>query len=408
MARDLYQAEKGFRETVDRGLRALAPLIDYDLKEVLFPAKGKEDWAKQRFQRPSVQLPAIFIIEYALARLLMARGITPKALVGHSLGENTAACLAEVFSFEDGVALVHKRGTLFDGVPAGGMLSVPLARQEVERLLGADLDLACVNGANLCVVSGPDAPLAALQKKLAASDVEAQRVPIDIAAHSRMLEGILGQWRSHLRSLRLSPPKIPFISNRSGTWIKTEEATDPEYWVQHLRHTVHFAEGVATLAQEHAAVFVEVGPGKTLGSLAKQNPAVNSQKRGVHAAPPRREGGRPRVPADRLREAVGARPRASAERLWPGETRRRVPLPTYAFQGQRYWIEPTKPQAVASAPAMFPEKLADLEQWFYAPVWRRLDPEADGSTEKRSWLVFVDETGFGKRWWRGCAGAATA
>ena len=394
MARDLYQSDAGFRETVDRGLRCLAPRNDYDLKEVMFPSPDKIDWAKQRFQKPSVQLPAIFIVEYALARLLMSRGINPKGLIGHSLGENTAACLAEVFTFEEGVGLVHLRGTLFDSVPAGGMLSVPLAPEQVRPFLGTELDLACVNGPNLCVVSGPSEPLADAQRRMKDLEVEAQRIPIDIAAHSRMLEGILEPFGKYLRSLRLRAPKIPFISNRTGKWITEEQATDPSYWVQHLRHTVHFADGISTLAQDPGAVFVEVGPGKTLGSLSKQNPAVSAQTVVNTLRHPEEQ-----VDDRAFLATVFGRLWAiglpmPADRLWPGEKRRRVPLPTYAFQGQRYWIEPSK--AVAQpAGSTYPPKIEDFEQWFYSPVWRRQDADGDQKPEKRSWLIFLDETGLG-------------
>ena len=133
MARDLYQAEPLFRSWSTAGCAALQPKLGLRPEGGHLPGARQGAWAAQRFQKPSVQLPAIFIVEYAMARLLMARGITPKGLIGHSLGENTAACLAEVFTFEEGIGLVHLRGTLFDGVPAGGMLSVPLGHEAVPR-----------------------------------------------------------------------------------------------------------------------------------------------------------------------------------------------------------------------------------------------------------------------------------
>ncbi len=410
MARGLYESEPLFRQIVDEGLGYLQSRIDYDAKAVLFPPAGKEAEAATRYQKPSVQLPAIFIIEYALAKLLLARGITPRGLIGHSLGENTAAALAEVFTFEQGVGLVHLRGTLFDSVPAGGMLSVPMPREQLEPLLAGDphLDLACINSPGLCVVSGPKQPLAAFQAELAKRDVQAQRINIDIAAHSRMLEAILEPFRAYLKSLPLRAPKLPFISNRSGTWITPAEATDPEYWVRHLRHTVHFAEGVRTLASDKSAgvpVFLEVGPGKTLGSLAKQNPAVNAQNVVSSLRHPEEK-----VDDRSFFQTVLGRLWAlgtplSSETLWPGETRRRLPLPTYAFQGQRYWIDPGKAVAAREAPGL-PVKIEDRDRWFWAPAWRRLDPAGDAEDEQAgnaatpaapSWLVFLDETGVGAK-----------
>ncbi len=398
MARDLYEAEPLFRETVDRGLRCLDGKIDYDPRQVLFPAPDRIEQASLTFQRPSVQLPAIFIIEYALAKMLMARGIVPKALIGHSLGENTAACLAEVLSFEEGVDLVRLRGTLFDGVAKGGMLSVPLPRKDIEPLLGHELDLACVNSPGLCVVSGPQAALEALQRRLAAADITAHRVNIDIAAHSRMVDGILQPFRAHLKKLDLKAPKIPFISNLTGRWIEADKARDPEYWVQHLRNTVHFADGIATLAADPAAVFIEVGPGKTLGSLAKQNPTVSAQSVIATLRHPEE-----RIDDRAFLQTVFGRLWAlgldlPAKLLWPGEKRRRVPLPTYAFQGQRYWIEPGRAEAVGYADgSSLPAKLPDIDRWFSAPSWKRRDPDAVPDDGPRTWLVFQDETDLGAR-----------
>jgi acyl transferase domain-containing protein/thioesterase domain-containing protein len=399
MGRELYDGEPLFRDIVDRGLAALAPRMDEDLRAVLFPAAGQQEWARQRFQRPSVQLPAIFLVSYALGRLLMSRGVTPRGLIGHSLGENTAAALAEVLSFEEALGLVHLRGVLFDGVPAGGMLSVALPRAELLPRLGPDLDLACVNAPGLCVVSGAKQPLAALEAALAAEEISVQRIPIDIAAHSRLLDGILGGYGAHLRTLRLRPPRIPFVSNRTGTWITEAQATDPGYWVEHLRHTVSFAEGIDTLARDPAAVFVEVGPGKTLGALARHNPAVSAQNvisTVRHADEAVDDRAMLQALFGRL-WALGAP--LDSETLWPGETRRRVPLPTYAFQRQRTWIEPGKSQPLpsATAAAPLPPRLDDPERWFHAPVWRRLDAEAEPMGGNQSWLLFLDETGLGER-----------
>ena len=239
---------------------------------------GSEAEAAETLRRPSVQLPLIMIVEYALAQLLMSWGVRPAALVGHSMGENTAACLAGVMSFEDCIGLVHLRGTLFDTVPAGGMLSVPMAAGDLAPLLGDELDLASVNAPGLSVASGPQAALDALQARLAAQGVESQRIPIDVAAHSRMLDPILGRFRDYLMSIKLSPPAIPFVSNRSGRFITDAEATDPDYWVGHLRGTVRFADCVSTLAASPDRVYLEVGPGKALSSLTQAHGAVASNQ----------------------------------------------------------------------------------------------------------------------------------
>ena len=216
MARDLYQTEPVFADWMDRGLAVLQPQLDYDIRALWLPAKGDEAAADQALKRPSVQLPLIMICEYALAKLYEGWGILPAVLVGHSMGENAAAALAGVMSFEDCIGLVLLRGRLFDTIAPGGMLSVPMDADGLRPLLTGDLDMASVNAPGLCVVSGPDAALVTLAAGLAAKGVETQRVAIDIAAHSRMLEPILARFGDYLSGIRLNPPILPIISNSTG------------------------------------------------------------------------------------------------------------------------------------------------------------------------------------------------
>ena len=214
------------------------------------------------------------IVEYALAQLWISWGVVPQALAGHSMGENTAACLSGVIGFEDCIALVELRGRLFDRIAPGGMLSVPLPAAELMAEAGDDLDLACDNAPGLSVVSGPRDRIDALQATLVARGIDCQRVAIDIAAHSRMLEPILPEFEAFLRSIPLSAPSIPILSNRTGTWMTDAQATDPRYWVDHLRNHVDFAGCIATLREDPARLFVEVGPGRAMSALAQANGAA--------------------------------------------------------------------------------------------------------------------------------------
>ncbi|RYF71887.1 MAG: acyltransferase domain-containing protein, partial [Comamonadaceae bacterium] len=398
MARELYATEPVFQDWMERGLDVLQRQLDYDIRAVWLPEPERHDEAVERLKRPSVQLPLIMIVEYALAQLWMSWGVQPAALVGHSMGENTAACLAGVMSFEDCIGLVLLRGQLFDTVPVGGMLSVPLPAQEVQALLGDDLDMASVNAPHLCVVSGPQAGLDRLEASLRALELEPQRVQIDIAAHSRMLQPILGRFEAYLRSIRLHPPSLPIISNRDGRPLSAADATDPLYWVAHLRNTVRFADCLATLTREQPArVYLEVGPGKALGSLAQANgvPAsqvINALRHADHA-----------VADDVWFLGTVGRLWATGVKVdwapvWGEAKRRRVPLPTYAFQRKPYFIQPGEAR---TAPE--PLRLArtdDLAAWGYQPRWRprqadvAIDVAQDlASTAPQSWLVFADETG---------------
>ncbi|MEZ5766857.1 MAG: acyltransferase domain-containing protein [Paracoccaceae bacterium] len=344
MARDLYETEPEFAHWMDAGLDILSPKLDYDIRALWLPEEGEEAAADARLKQPSVQLPLIMIVEYALAKLWMSWGVTPKALVGHSMGENTAACLAGVMSFEDCIGLVHLRGKLFDTVPAGGMLSVALSADALRPLLGDALDLGAVNAPNLSVATGPQAALDALEAELKAREVDCQRIQIDIAAHSRMLEPILKDFGDYLRSITLNPPEIPLTSNRTGEMMTAEQATDPEYWVAHLRGTVHFADCIGTLAKKNR-IFIEVGPGKALTSLAGQHPDVDANQVIGSLRHPNDD-----TPDDAYFMAMLGRVWALGgsfawDQVWGTARRVRVPLPSCAFQRARYFIAPGEARA---------------------------------------------------------------
>ncbi|WP_170480116.1 type I polyketide synthase [Ruegeria arenilitoris] len=399
MARDLYETEPVFADWMDKGLDILQPMLDYDIRSIWLPEPEQKTKAEERLKKPSVQLPLIMITEYALAQLWMAWGVKPAALVGHSMGENTAACVAGVMSFEDCIGLVHLRGKLFDNVPAGGMLSVPLPADELRPLLGDHLDLGAVNAPGLAVATGPQAALDELQERLAKLDVDYQRIPIDIAAHSRMLEPILKDFGDYLRSITLNPPKIPFTSNRSGTWITEAEATDPEYWVRHLRGTVHFADCIGTLAENPERIFIEVGPGKALASLTGQHDKVDANQ----------VIGSLRHPDDTVADdayfmamlgriwALGGR--IDWSQIWGEAHRNRVPLPTYAFQRSSYFIEPGK-AAAAESKSQWLMRSENPEDWGYRVAWTpryaNCDIDVTGDltdTKAENWLIFADKSG---------------
>ncbi|EPX82432.1 type I polyketide synthase [Salipiger mucosus] len=401
MARDLYETEPVFAEWMDRGLEALAEITDEDIRALWLPDDADRAEAEKALTRPSRQLPLIMIAEYALAQLWMSWGIRPSALVGHSMGENTAACLAGVLSFEDCIGLVHLRGRLFDSVPAGGMLSVALSAEDLAPWLGDELDLGAVNAPGLSVASGPQAALDALQARLTAEGIDCQRIAIDIAAHSRMLEPILQRFRAYLRSIDLNAPQIPLTSNRTGQMMTPEQATDPEYWVAHLRGTVQFAGCIGTLAQPNR-IFLEVGPGKALSALARQHDAVPGQQ--VLSSLRHRDEA---IADDRhMFEVLGRLWALGASFDWGqvwGEARRnRVVLPTYAFQRAPYFIAPGKAQTDA-APS-FLTRSDDIAQWGWRPVWRPRAAEAEvdvaeglSEAEPRTWLMFMDEAGLAAR-----------
>ncbi|MTH77816.1 type I polyketide synthase [Paracoccus aestuariivivens] len=401
MARGLYQTEPVFREWMDRGLDHMAQAHAVDLRALWLPEPGAEANADRLLLQPSLQLPLLMITEYALAQLWIGWGVRPSALIGHSMGENTAACIAGVMSFEDCIGLVRLRGLLFDRVPAGGMLSVPLEPQDFRsemEVLG--LDLAAVNGASLSVVSGPDAALDRFAAKMAARDVECQRIAISIAAHSRMLDGILDEFRGYLASIRLIPPQIPIISNRSGVPLTAAEATSPDYWVQHLRGTVRFADGIGYLAQDSERIFLEVGPGRAMQAMAKAHPAVSANqvittlRHKDHA-----------TDDDAYFMAALARFWACGgvfdwDQIWGEARRQRLSLPGYMFQRKRYFIE--RAAAVAETRNEL-GRIVEPAEWGWRPAWKlaspalEFGPDGPVAAGVYDWLIFVDELGLGDR-----------
>ncbi|MDQ1592735.1 MAG: hypothetical protein QOG71_3362 [Pyrinomonadaceae bacterium] len=349
MGLELYEHEPVFREQVETCSELLQPYLGLDLRRVLYPRAAERDAAALKLNEMSVFQPALFVIEYALARLWMSWGIEPQVMIGHSTGEYAAACLAGVFTLEETLSLLAARGRLMQQMPAGAMLAVPLSEQEVRPHLNGELSLAAVNSPLMCVVAGTPAAVERLEADLLSRGLDCRRLQTAQAAHSKMMEPILGAFVERVERLTLRPPRIPFVSNVTGTWITDAQATDPLYWSQHLRQTVRFADGVGTLLKEPELILLEVGPGRTLGALAKQHP---SKTAGHVVASSLRHPASPESDAVSLLNALGqlwlAGKSFDARGFFSHERRRRVSLPTYPFERQRYWVEARRLEEAAT------------------------------------------------------------
>lgn len=385
MVRDLYRLDADFQRLVDEGIGYLPAEAATELR-VAWLEHGQPD---ARLLRPSVQLPAILIIEVAIARAWMARGVPPKALIGHSMGENAAACIAGVFSFKDAVNLVRLRGELFETLPPGGMLSVPVSEADLRQLLPPELDVASVNAPTLCVVSGPDDELDRFAELLKAKGIDASRITINVAAHSRMLEGILSPFRAFLAGLTLNPPNIRIISNVTGQTLSVADAVNPDYWVRHLRSTVRFEQCLAEVSSDPALIYIEMGPSRALSSLAKTQGSIDANHV-INSLP------HPDEKVDDqlyLLTAVGRAWAAGlpvpADKLLPLGGRR-IQLPTYPFQHRKFFIERQLPVAAEDTPLL---RLDNMEAWGYRPAWRRSVPDmvVGAGAEKHTWLLFADD-----------------
>ena len=351
MAAGLYAAEPVFRREVDQCAEILRPLLGRDLRTLLLtpedPTQDDADVRAVALRQTALAQPALFTVELALARLWIHwLGGPPRAMLGHSLGELVAATVAGVFSREGALHLVATRGRLMQEMPAGSMLAVDLPAADLESRLTGGLALAAVNGPHRCVATGPTLEAGALERALGADGVVCRKLHTSHAFHSSMMEAAAEAFLPAVEKLELNPPEIPFLSNLSGDWIRKEEATSPRYWARQLRETVRFSAGLEKLLAEPEQILLEVGPGKSLTTLAGGHPD-RSRQQPVFASLRTARDGQPDLAF--LLTTLGKLWLAGASIDWQAfaadERRRRLPLPTYAFDRQSYWIDPPTPSA---------------------------------------------------------------
>ncbi|WBC16756.1 acyltransferase domain-containing protein [Micromonospora sp. WMMA1998] len=283
LSRDLYHAVPAYRAELDRVSEMLRPLLDQDLRELLLTDEsGPTGWSLRELlqrdaggplSRTSLAQPLVFALEYCLARLLLHWGVRPAVLVGYSIGEYVAACVAGVLDIRDALTLVTRRAALIEEVPAGAMLVVMLDPGDLAEHLGDDLWLAAVNGAGLCQVSGTPSAVARLAERLTSAGVATLPAPARHAFHSPLMDPVARPLERLLENIPLTPPSIPVLSNVTGDWLTDEESCSPGYWARHLCQPVQFAGNLARMWGMPRVLAVEVGAGQMLTSLANQHPA---------------------------------------------------------------------------------------------------------------------------------------
>ncbi len=426
MGWELYATEPGFRNSIDRCAELLGSQLDIDIRDFLYPGRdwshpvlegtagaapnsnprldlramlGKEKGADPAPDQPAVAQPAIFVTEVALAELIQSWGIEPDAMIGHSIGEFVAAYLSGVLSLADALELVTARALLIQSqVTTGAMLAVPLGEEALRALLPSAVTVGAVNGASLCVASGEDGAIDELEAGLAERGISSQRLRTTRAYHSEMMAAIAEPLTAITRRVELNPPRIPYISCTTGTWITDKQATDPVYWGQHLCRTVRFQPGLSVLLEDPRRVLLEVGPGQGLTSHAI----------GERSRIPSREN--PVIPTmrwsyDRQSElavvvrAMGQLWLAGApldmSRFLAPEHPRRASLPTYPFERQRHWIDPPVAGSTTATEVSL-LKRPDIADWLYLPCWKpSVRPRAQSSDGPGSWLLFVDRCAVG-------------
>jgi phthiocerol/phenolphthiocerol synthesis type-I polyketide synthase E len=390
MAAALYEHEPVYRETLDRCAAVLQRETGIDIRIAL------RDAGDSALAETAVAQCALFAIEYALAQLWRSWGVEPHAMLGHSLGELVAATVAGVFDLDDALRLVALRGRLMQALPRGAMLAVPLAESELQRWLDDQLSIAAVNTAARCVVSGSTDAVARLEQRLAAAGIDTKRLETSHAFHSAAMEPMLGEFRAAVARVERHAPARPWMSNVTGRSITAAEATDPGYWASHVRQPVRFRDAARVLLADRDAVFLEVGPGRTLASLVRQQPECTPERVIVSSLP---HAGETVSDRQRIAEVAGRLWTGGVSLDWRGlhrgEPRARVALPTYPFERQRYWIDRPRGSAAGAEPAASLAKRSDVADWFYVPSWRRTAPPVAPLAAAGEWIVLCDAAGIG-------------
>jgi amino acid adenylation domain-containing protein len=347
MGRELYAGEPVYRRTVDLCCEILRPHLDLDLRSQLYPSNGGGD--AERLSATVLAQPAIFTVEYALAQLLLSWGLRPAAMIGHSVGEFAAACLAGVFSLEDALGLVATRGRLMQDLPRGAMLAVRLPDDEIAALAQDGVAVAAQNAPGQSVLAGSFQAIEALEAELVRRDVTHRRLQTSHAFHSEMIDPLIEPFTEAVAGVALHQPDIPYVSGVSGDWVTPEQTMSPAYWARHARESVRFADGIATLIRDLSPVLLEVGPGAALASFALQGAGAG---RIAISCLPSSTGDAEAMMASAVARlwTAGITPDWAA---WHGDAARGcVPLPTYPFERSRHWIE--APAALATETAAAP------------------------------------------------------
>ncbi len=411
MGLDLYNTEPIFRQEMDRCFEVLKHLVDFDIKGFLYPTDhGQPHHLTSSTPRPGdpdrinqteIAQVVIFVFEYALARLLMSLGIEPYAMIGHSIGEYTAACLSGVFSLEDALRMVVSRGKLMQEMPPGSMLSIPLSEEELTPLLTDEISLAAVNSSSRCAVSGHGKSIDSFRNKLKEMGHESTLLHTSHAFHSSMMDPILGKFNEQIKKIKLNGPKIPYISNVTGKRITAVETTDTGYWCKHVRHTVRFSQGIETLLENEYSIFIELGPGNALSTFVRQHKDKKTSHFVINTVKhPKDQSKDNYFLLSKMGQLWLCGVKIDWLKFYSGQQRHRIPLPTYPFE--RLPLITGKDIFKTGVKMLLRKSLynknPNINEWFYIPVWEQSPPAFDYPGEKKqslNWLLFIDDVGLG-------------
>jgi phthiocerol/phenolphthiocerol synthesis type-I polyketide synthase E len=409
MAEELYRTDALIRNTINDGASRLRDALDLDVVELIAGQK-KNPELKSRLTDTSVAQPVLFLIEYALVARWRSLGVEPSALLGHSLGELTAACIAGVFCFDDALRLAAARGRLMAQTPPGIMLAVSLPPDRLANYIEKDVWLAAENGPKMSVASGLTEAIVNLERRLSAERIACVRLASRNAFHTPLMADAAKAFRQEVESVERHAPTIPWLSNVTGTWIEPAEAQSARYWGSQILSRVRFTQNLSALADRYRFL-LEVGPGDALIGIARHQlpKSITAPSLGAE----NRRSSDEIIFLEAAARACECGISLSWQGLRPGAGKRRIPLPTYPFERQRYWIEPAapaEPKVLQAAPSselrgVLPEtadgmKRKDISSWFYVPSWQSTpSPSIASRPETASvdcWLVLLDRSDLGE------------
>ncbi len=403
MGKDLYEKEPVYRTQIRECSDILRPWLQQDLVSVLYESSpSQEDLPELDLAQTWLAQPAIVAVEYALAKLWMSWGVRPQAMFGHSVGEYTAAVLSGVMSIEDALRLVAVRGQLMQQTAPGAMLAVPLSEEDVTPWLFGGLSIAAFNAPELCTIAGSPEEIRVLETELKAGGIACQLLRTSHAFHTAFVEPAMAPFVAEIRKIRLNRPTIPFISCVTGTWIRSEEAQQPEYWSQQMRLPVQFETGLTEILGDANNVLLDVGPGQTLRRLALRRSRSSAFCRVVGAMPPTSALSEQHSILKALGELWVSGVTVNWGTVRRGE-RRRVSLPTYPFERSRFWIDPVAASNQVSISldqngrAPVTQKDPDISKWFWIPSPRLTSPVLGVQADGGGWLVYCDRVGLAEQ-----------
>ena len=385
MGIDLYRSQILFREEMDRGLDFLFKNTNVDFKNILYSKENNS----HKIHETNYTQPLLFLFEYSLAKLLMSFGISPKFMIGHSVGEYVSACISGVFSFEEALKLLIVRGELINNLPGGDMLSASINGEDAQTFVRKGLSIAAINGPKQTVFSGNNESIEALKEAFESMGIEYLKLNTSHAFHSGMLDDILVQFKEELLKVKFNDPDIPFVSNLTGDIISRELVKTPQYWVDHMRNTVLFSKGINTLmTQSSELVFLEVGPGHALSSLVKQHTHTKSFLCFNLISNHKKKESDDKFFVNNLGKLWNNGIAINWNAFYKDEKRKKISLPFYSFDKIKYPTEIDIYDLLNRKTSDRKQVTSSFNDWIYYPRWKSTSAEINHAYEPRKYILF--------------------